>query len=138
MGVVEVGGVLVIEDDAAVAVIAGVLGAAHLEGEHEVRCGHILDQGNVQRAAERRLVGALAAVDAEDAIPRHHAVCPARLVRDLPAVTPFFKILAEDQRPAIECGRCLRAGDGCGDEQQQGGESHFHDELRIQEVDANG
>ena len=98
VGVVEIGGVLMVEDDAAVAVVARVLRAADFEGEHEVRDAHVFDQSDVQGAAKRRLVGALALVDAEDGIPVHHAMRPARRVHDVPAVKALFKVLAEDER----------------------------------------
>ena len=98
VGVVEVGGVLMIEDDAAVAMVAGVLGAADFEGEGKVSDGEIFEQSDVEGAAVGGLVVALAAVDAEDGVAIHHPVRPAFFVGDFPVVAAFLKVFGEKQR----------------------------------------
>jgi len=100
--------------DAAVAVVAGVLGAADFEGEHKIRDAEILDECDVQGAAVGRLVVALTAVDAEDGVAIDHSVGPAFFISDFPAVATFLEVFGEEQGKTVEGVGC-----GAGDEGEE-------------------
>ena len=74
--VVKILRILPIEEYAAIAMAAGILGALHAKGQHEIGHLHVLDERNVPRAAHLGLVVAVAAVDAEHRIALHLAMRP--------------------------------------------------------------
>ena len=74
--VVKILRTLPIEEYAAIAMTAGILGALHAKGQNEIRHLHVLDERNVPGAAHLGLVVAVAAVDAEHRIALHLAMRP--------------------------------------------------------------
>ena len=79
---------------------AGVLGAPHPEGEHEIGDLHTLDERDVMRAANLGLVLASPGADPEDVVAFHLAMGPAVLVGGLPAVTALLEVILEDHLAA--------------------------------------
>ena len=98
MDVVEMGWVLMVEKDAAVAMVSGVLRTADAEGEDEVAQLDVLDQGDVVWAAHLGLVIVLAGIDSEDVVLLHLAMSPTFWICQIPTFESFFEVFAEDKR----------------------------------------
>ena len=97
VAVIKMLGILPVEKHAAIAVVAGVLRAAHTERQHKIGDCDPLDQCDVVRAANLGLVIALPPVDPENVVAANLAVRPAFLVGDLPAFASLFKILLKNK-----------------------------------------
>lgn len=97
MDVVEMGRVLVVEEDTAVAMISGIFRTPDTEGEGEVAEIEVLDQGDVIRAANLGLVVVFSSVDSEDVVLLNLAVGPALLVGGFPAFETLFEVFTEDE-----------------------------------------
>lgn len=97
MDVVEMGRVLVVEEDTAVAMVSSVFCTADTEGDDEVAELDVLDQSDVIRAANLGLIVVFSRVDSEDVVLLNLAVGPALLVGGFPAFETFFEVFTEDE-----------------------------------------
>ena len=98
MHIIEILRILIVEEHAAIAVIARVLGAAHTKGDHKVSHLHVPDQGDVIRAAHLGFVITFSTIDSKDVVAFHRAVRPTFIVSRLPSLVPLLKVLLKNQR----------------------------------------
>ena len=96
--VVKVRGVLVVEEDTTVAMVAGVFGASNPKGKNKVTELHVLDEGDMEGTAHLWFVIVFARINPEDLVPLDIPVGPPLGVGGFPAFDALFKIFAEDER----------------------------------------
>ena len=119
--IVEVRRILMVEEDAAVAMIASVLRAADAEGENEVTEFDILDESDVVGATNLGLVVVLPRVDAKDVVPVYFAMCPSIRVGQVPALEPVLEVFAKDEGKfafALVGGKWASGEGGDGDDER--------------------